>query len=411
MVTPAPDARPARLTPRVKAARLWWLAHQWAGLKVAVFMAFIMATGTLATCSHEIDWALDPSLRVTPATVEAEVNWAGSAASLAAASPDAVITRIDAPVHPWFAAQVFYTAPDGQRRRALTHPTTGAVQADRSILTAQVVLRRLHRHLFLPVAYGVPIVSALAVILAVTMVTSFWVYKKWWRGFLRAPRTRDARTLTGDLHRLAGVWSLWFIALMIVTGLWYLVESLGGRAPPPPRADVAPIERTSAELAAALPASVAAVRETWPSLRVERVVFPTARSGAFVFQGQDRAILVRARANAVWTDAQTGDAAMTASGDAMGVHQRIGEAADPLHFGTFGGVWTKVIWAVFGAALTGLSVTGAMIYALRLTRGTRGEAASATGAAWRGMGLARWPSSGLVLVGMILAGVVGAQVL
>ena len=65
------DGRPqaARRRPRVKPARLWWLVHQWAGLKLAILLTFVFATGTLAVLSHEIDWLLQPGLRVSPATV------------------------------------------------------------------------------------------------------------------------------------------------------------------------------------------------------------------------------------------------------------------------------------------------------------------------------------------------------
>ena len=44
--------------------------HQWVGLKLSLFLTFILFTGTLAVVSHEIDWLLQPSLRVAPTSVE-----------------------------------------------------------------------------------------------------------------------------------------------------------------------------------------------------------------------------------------------------------------------------------------------------------------------------------------------------
>ena len=41
--------------PRPKAARIWWVVHQWTGLKLSLFMTFILFTGTLAVLSAEID--------------------------------------------------------------------------------------------------------------------------------------------------------------------------------------------------------------------------------------------------------------------------------------------------------------------------------------------------------------------
>ena len=54
--------------PRPKAARIWWVVHQWTGLKLSLFMTFILFTGTLAVLSAEIDWVLQPSLRVAPSS-------------------------------------------------------------------------------------------------------------------------------------------------------------------------------------------------------------------------------------------------------------------------------------------------------------------------------------------------------
>ena len=85
----------------------------------------------------------------------------------------------------------------------------------------------------LPTKIGIPIVCSLALLLAASLVSGIVTYKKWWRGFFRAPRGGDGRRMTGDLHRLMGLWSLWFVALITLTGLWYLVETLGGNAKVP----------------------------------------------------------------------------------------------------------------------------------------------------------------------------------
>jgi uncharacterized iron-regulated membrane protein len=126
--------------------------------------------------------------------------------------------------------------------------------------------------------------------------------------------------------------------------------------------------------------------------------------GAFKFEGQKAAILVRPRANAVWTDVRTGAPVLLADARDMSVHQRIAEAADPLHFGTFGGYWTKIPWFLFGLLLTGLSISGVMLYAMRIGRSKRlrGEGRGIIARGWMGMGPWRWPATALVLVSFVL---------
>jgi len=397
------DAR-VKAAPARKRARIWWLVHQWAGLKFSVLLSFVLFTGTLAVFSAELDWAMRPALRVDMASVSGPTNFPAIAREAARTRPGYRFQSIDAPPARAFAAIVTARRPDGSYVFLYAHPTTGRMQGEGHWVGAKRVLRNMHRHLNMPIWLGVPIVSSLALLLLVTLVSSLLVYKKWWRGFARPIRTRDARTGMGDFHRLAGVWSLWFVALMIVTGLWYLAEEVAAGAPAAPRPEIAAAEVPPHHLGDRLAVGLAAARAADPALRIERVMLPTDRLGAFKFEGQKAAILVRPRANAVWTDARTGAPVLLADARAMSVHQRIAEAADPLHFGTFGGYWTKIVWFLFGLLLTGLSVSGAMLYAMRLSRSKRlrGEGRSIAARAWQGMGMWRWPATGLVVAGFAL---------
>lgn len=387
-----------------KSARLWWSVHQWAGLKLSILLSFVLLTGTLAVVSAEIDWLMRPAMRVAPASVSGPVNWPAIARNAAAHSPDAGIQSIAAPTASAFAATVTIEKPDGELRFLYAHPTTGVIQGEGHWVGAARVLRNMHRHLNMPVWIGVPIVSALAFLLAVSLATSLVVYKKWWRGFGRSIRTRDARTGWGDFHRLAGVWSLWFIVVIIVTGIWYLAESTVAPAPAAPKAESRASGLTSADLANRLEASLAAATVADPRLRIEHIGFPNEDEGAFTFQGQKDALLVRARANSVWTDVADGRVLLVTDARDLSVHQRISEAADPLHFGTFAGYWTKIPWFLFGALLTALSVSGTALYSLRLLKSERtpSTAGPVLLRAWNGMHWWRWPTLGLVLAGFAL---------
>ncbi len=98
-----PVAAPGRSTAPPKAARTWWTVHQWVGLKLSLFLSFILFTGTLAVVSQEIDWLLQPSLRVAPSSVEGPVAWDRIAASAARHPEAAKVTYISAPTASAFA--------------------------------------------------------------------------------------------------------------------------------------------------------------------------------------------------------------------------------------------------------------------------------------------------------------------
>jgi uncharacterized iron-regulated membrane protein len=401
------EAAPQRKAGGPGRARSWWVVHQWVGLKLSLFLTFILFTGTLAVVSHEIDWLLQPSLRVAPATVEGPVDWVEIARNARRYEPTAKVMAIEAPVASAFAARVRIERSDGSLAFLNAHPTTGEIQGVGPWVGAARILRNMHRHLNLPVWLGVPIVTSLAFLLLVSLVSSFVVYKKWWRGFAKPLRRRDARTWWGDFHRLAGVWSLWFVALIILTSIWYFAESLGLDAPRAPRVE-APAnveeEDAPAPVVADLSAALAAARETYPELRIQQLLFPSEASPYLQLHGDHEALLVRPRANTVWLDPASAEVLLTTNGRDMTIHQRIGEMADPLHFGTFGGYWTKVPWFVFGLAMTGLALSGAAIYSLRIARERDPDIHISRSFAgmWQGMGQWRWISLGLIVVGFIL---------
>ncbi len=294
---------------------------------------------------------------------------------------------------------------DGTLAFLNVHPTTGEIQGVAPWVGAARVLRNMHRHLNLPVRYGVPIVCSLAFLLLTSLVTSFVVYKKWWRGFAKPLRRRSARTWWGDFHRLAGVWSLWFVALITLTSFWYLAESLGLEAPPEPHVEegaVAPRAEPFGDDAIAR--AIAAGRAAFPGLEIEAVALPTPEHPVLRMSGQYRAVLVRDRANSVTVDPATARVLLLGDGRDLSLHQRISEMADPLHFGYFGGYWTKIPWFLFGLAMTALAISGAAIYSLRIAR-ERGRAVRLSDGftgMWRGMGGWRWVALVPVLVGFAL---------
>lgn len=391
-------ARPAK---KRKASRLWWNVHQWVGLKLCLFMAFIMFTGTLAVLSHEIDWALQPSLRVTPASVVGPVDWPGIATNATSEPGVSKVRSMKAPVASAFAVKVMVEDETGALFYLHAHPTTAEIQGTAPWAGAHRILRNMHRHLNLPTKIGVPIVAFLGFFLLISLVTSLVVYKKWWRGFTKPLRSRDARTWWGDFHRLSGVWSLWFVALMSITSIWYFAESLGLNAPPQPQVNV---EGSANSEAQQLEPAFAAAREAYPDLDVRRVILPDEESPVLLLHGDYKAVLVRPRSNAVWVNSTSAEVLLTTDGRDLNVHQRISEMADPLHFGDFGGYWTKIPWFLFGGLLTGLSLSGAAVYSLRIARERDDKArmSHAFAGMWRDLPRWRWVSAALILVGLAL---------
>jgi uncharacterized iron-regulated membrane protein len=398
-----------KTAPGKPARSIWWRLHHWAGLQVSLFLAFVCLTGTLAVFSYELDWLARPAMWTAPMAVEDQASWGEVLNTARETAPDAVGMNIYRPLHP-LATYDAVARSAGENTHYYIHPGTAELTGTGDWVGFQRFLRNTHRHLMLPLQIGVSLVSLAAILLGVTLVTSFWVYKRWWRGFLRWPKGRTMRALIGDIHRLAGLWSIWFVALICLTGYWYLAEQWGLDAPAadtPPASLVVAVEAGSLPSPGhALDAGLKRLHESQPGYQVALVRWTRAEPDVIEVDGEaGRALLVRPRANAVWIDARTGALLGEAAPRTLTTHQRIAEMADPLHFGTFGGYWTKTLWFLFGAMLTGLAATGAVIYVLRIAKTEREEPGWISGLyrLWKKMGRARWLAAALILLPFGLA--------
>lgn len=348
----------------------WFKVHSFVGFKLSILLCFILITGTLAVLSHEIDWLANPAKRVSPDSVT-DMEWARVYHAAYKRLPDTQLLHLNAPLDPWFAAEVVYQQSDGQWHRHFFHPTTAVFQGDGRWYNWQRFFRMSHRHLMLPTVIGITVVGILGVFMLISLITSFVVYKGWWKGFLRLPRTKNRQLFWADMHRLTGVWSLWFVLLISVTGVWYLAEKWGANAVYPKRAQ-AISELSKQQAVMPVPETfqlmLEQVQNVYPELSLTSVFFPQKQGQPVVFRGQAEAMLVRPRVNAVSFDPFTGEMLDIIRGEQMSAHVRISEAADPLHFGTFAGLPSKILYFIFGIVLSVLAVSGTYIYGIRIAK-------------------------------------------
>ena len=370
-------------------------------------MSFILITGTLAVFSHEIDWLTNSAKRVDSSTVQG-MNWQAVYEGVQQHYGDRNYQNLRAPRDPWYSAELVYILDGEERRRAFFHPTTGEFLGEGRWFNWQRFFRMSHRHLMMPTIIGVSIVGLLGVMLFISFISSFYIYPKWWRGFFRKPRTHHPKVFWGDMHRLMGVWSQWFILIISVTGIWYLVERWGGSASYPSKG------KAITEQAIAEPTNpttkmfeqmLLQVNNEYPELEITNIRFPFKGGQGVAFTGSADAVLVRPRANLISFDPVSGEVLAKNKGVDMSLHQRISEAADPLHFGYFGGMATKILYFVFGCLLSALALTGVYIFGMRVSKRPKADV-SAPKHYWRGalakMRKGKWLSYVLIVICLLL---------
>lgn len=392
--------------------RLWFTLHSWVGMKLSLLFFFVSLTGTIAVYAYEVDWLFTPALRVEAPFPQAERLPPGT--QLAAALqryPDWTPSYFHVNLPGYMASELIAKDEQGELRRVYINPYTAEVQGVADWFNAHRFLRQAHRHLMLPLTWGLTIVTLLSIPLLLSMISAFPIFKRWWRGFFKLPRkTEPPRRWWGNLHRWLGLWSLPFILIIGLTGFWYLIEEWGASAPQAasalaPLPEAGPLPKDASRLNKALDEALS----QWPDYRLESLFF-RGENQPIILHGQDSALLVRPRTNILLLDPATAEILGRFRGEQLNLHQRIAEAADPLHFGTFGGQLTRFLWFIWGLMLCLLSASGVWIYTLRLApranarRHRAGQVKSATPRwrlLWQGQFM-RWAQLTLLLTCLAL---------
>lgn len=384
--------------------RAWFRIHSFAGVVTGLMLFVICWSGTFAVLSHEIDWLVTPEARADEG--EGRASWGEIEAAVAAAFPSAEIRWLSAPLYRASTAQAVVDLPAQRAMRVYVDPYTAEVRGVSSYFTVQRFFRSFHMNLFLK-RFGYYTVMAFALTMLTSLVAALVFYKRWWRRFLVRPRGRG-KAFWSTLHKTVGLWSIWFLLVIGVTGGWYLFEMLrvdvgDGKVAYAGTGDFAVNRIPPAASDPSLPvqpldALVDRVRHLRPDLEMAVIGFRGENRAVLYVDGQAAHLLVRDRANQVHLDRRNGEVSYNQTPHDYSLYWRWSDTADPLHFGDFGRLWSKGVWFVFGLVLSGLILTGVWLHAHRLARETAARARS------------RWPGAGaavLVTLAVLAASAAG----
>jgi uncharacterized iron-regulated membrane protein len=371
--------------------RTWFRIHSFTGVITGLLLFVICWSGTFAVLSHEIDWFIAPEVRVE-ATGE-RASWGTLYGSVQEAYPGGDVTGIYTPGPDHSALTAFVSLPDETSVTVRIDPYTAEVHDPGTGFNVARFFRDFHTHLFslglsqlgYGSRFGSYLVMFFGLVMLVSLASALYLYRRWWTRFFDFRWARSGRAFWSQFHKLGGVWSIWFLVVIGVTGAWYLYEMgqrdiAGGPLNYAGTAKFAAVEvpaPTSDTTKQVLPIDtlVAKAQRAFPDLQIRTVSssWYTDHEGTLYLEGQTDFPVVRDRANQIWLDARTGEVLLQHSASDMPAYWIWSNMADPLHFGYFGGLISKLIWFVFGLVLCGLILTGTYLHARRLARETEGS--------------------------------------
>lgn len=360
-------------------SKTWFLVHSWLALPIWFFVFLVCITGTLAVLSEEIVWLANPDVRATAPSDDAELmSFDQILAAIEKQDPTADVEWLAKPDESHFALTASVTYPDTRTATLYVNPYTGQIQGSSPLFDFRQFTRALHGWWLVPFtngySWGWYLVSLLGLPMLASLVTGLVVYKRFWRGFLK-PTLRfnqGARIFWGDFHRLSGIWSIWFIAVISITGVWFLISailadthiSISSEGLPTliPRDEVPlaqpgrPMPRVGVDQA------VATATRTIPGFEVSFVMFPPDAYTPMEVGGRGWYPLMYQTAELNPYTGELVGSRLLADRTPL---EFVTESMRPLHTGDFGGIWVKLVWFVFGLLLSMMVLSGLLIWSKR----------------------------------------------
>lgn len=365
-------------------SKLWFLVHSWLALPIWFFVLIVCVTGTLAVVSQEIVWLANPDIRASQPSDDAELlSYDQVIAAIKKAEPDTLVESISRPDESHFALSADVSYPDGRSVTVYVNPYTGVIQGISPDFNFQAFTRALHGWWLVPFtngfSWGWYLVSFLAIPLLVSLITGLVVYKKFWKGFFKPTlRVRHgARIFWGDFHRLSGIWSIWFIAVISITGIWFLIQALLSDFHISISSEpvIPVVARESVPLSPSgtpakmidLDNAILIAQEKIPGLEASFVSLPSNAYSHLTIGGRGWYPLMFQTAT---INPYNGDIdASRLLSDRSGL-EFVTESMRPLHTGDFGGLWIKLIWFFFGLVLSMMVLSGLLIWTKRTALAT-----------------------------------------
>ncbi|MCF0054540.1 PepSY domain-containing protein [Dyadobacter sp. CY356] len=353
--------------------------HSWLGLVAGIFLILLGLSGSILVFRTELDkFANQELLHVSPSgNVKPNEALAHCYQSITARYPNLdVIAWLNPDAGPDDAYNFRIYFNDKQ---LLTYdlalisfnPYTGAVlrEGPASQFTPSLIewLFQFHFSFQLGIP-GAALTAIFGIIMLLSIITGVIVYQKMiWKvlTFQVSVKWKNWRTISSDLHRIIGVWSLVFNAVIFFTGFWMNLFAFQPKT-------------WQNELVATKPNTLLSVSpdqmyskalQAQPDMDPTYVYLPTQPVRKFEVRGYEKGQWkLWGALNSVKIDQQTGQIYQVNRLADKAFGERIEATFHPLHVGNFGGLIIKIFYAIIGLTPGLMAITGFLLWWRRSSR-------------------------------------------
>lgn len=339
--------------------------HGFIGILGGLLLVIMGLTGSAIVFHQEIDRALNPHLmRVVPQGEPVAIETFLQSAQ--AAIPNARLESIQLPQTPDATYQLGFQSANEIWHDVFVHPYTGEVLGDRQPDRTLIRILYAIHHDFLAGKLGLYLVGVSGLILILQTITGLLLWTGW-RNLSSSFRIRwhaPIQLLSFDLHNVSGIITNLFLLILgftgvVIVGAHLLVDSPAATAElPPPFQPTVPLSELLRNADAAIPDSTTV-----------SVSFPDAQQ--VIVSKKLPSDHPRFYFSYVILDGKTGEVLEVSKvTEPPAMWQFLIPIAD-LHFGSFGGLPTRILYVFIGFIPLVLLITGLVMWKRRRLKGKR----------------------------------------
>jgi uncharacterized iron-regulated membrane protein len=357
--------------------QLLWRIHHWAGLYAGILIGMLSLTGALALFIPEIDTLiLKYKYSAQSSPVQGEPRFGKSLDSLTRQFPDYNSLAVQLPEQEGQVVLVDLIVRK-EKKKFDRHNFFIDAGADRILgqrdhqTSFANYLRQIHVRLY-EGNWGRQLVGIGGLALAVLAVTGLLIYgnfmkKQTWPNIRK---NVNLRIVMADWHKLLGISALAFNLVIAVTGAWlglqpWLMRWMSITNPNAYEAPVVMEPKADKALTVDWTEVLTATRREFPDLTPRYIVPSTDGSGSIMVRGDIAGQVYERNINTLVLSKTGYKAIYKYDVRQQPFSHKFYFLQEALHFGDFGGLLLKVVYAFLGLGSGFLSISGFVIYLYR----------------------------------------------
>ncbi|WP_115719018.1 PepSY-associated TM helix domain-containing protein [Gallaecimonas mangrovi] len=348
--------------------RTLWKWHGYLGLTAAIPLLVIALTGSVLVFKKELDSVLMPSAIEAQTTQRLAMGQLKTAAQAQLGEHEILGWQ---PGEPGY-TDLLYVAKLGtyQWQKAYLDPSSGALVRSPAALQDDITDWLLELHFtFLSGPIGIAVAGVTAVLLLAQAISGFILHRRFWKTFFTLRLKKSLRLLLSDAHKMLGIIAAPVFLVLGITGAWWNLDEFSEAINKEDDSIYALKGRYYSDQIN-LDTLISSAQQQIPGFQTTYIRFPDkSYPGIHLFGHPQNAGALRSGAGSIVSfDDQTG--AVTGQFPAAKANwlYQLKDSFEPLHFGTFGGLISRVIWCIVGFIPCLLALSGFVMWRKRLSR-------------------------------------------